>query len=270
VVPFLVGTYLLYFSHIRGQGLDQMQYLVGYLYGQCCEVFLVHILVFASWKKGPYCWLVIAPHFFMGLAVGTYIMVPAALTFYTHQVWDQIVTDRFFLFIFFSFVIQLFHFLEFYLVIYLTLVPEAKTYLAKRERKRLLDEQLGEARGKHGQRNTSQEGPQYIEMRELTARRLNQTDLSVDNIGTAAMTDYDGFSGLGSFTDYRPLEADPQEDDFVDEANNTVPYTKQKRGYGEGEVRIGTSLLLDENIYTLAYVAELTNQLIDKVTRGDD
>ena len=52
-------------------------------------------------------------------------------------------------------------------------------------------------------------------------------------------------------------------EDFVDEANNTVPYSKQKRKYGDGEIRLGTSLNLSENIYTLAFVAELTNETID-------
>lgn len=61
-------------------------------------------------------------------------------------------------------------------------------------------------------------------MQSLIARRINSTDYSVDNIGTA-VNEYEGYSGLGSFTDYSPLEADNEDDNFVDEANNTVPYT---------------------------------------------
>ena len=115
--------------------------------------------------------------------------------------------------------------------------------------------------------------PQYIELRELT-RQVNTTnaDSSVQNIGTAAMTEYTDFDGLGSLTDYTTLpgQGEIENDDFVDEANNTVPYSKQKRGYGEGLLRIGTSINLTENIYTLAFMAELNNELLDHVTGGDE
>ena len=48
---------------------------------------LIHLLIFGSWKKGPYCWLVIAPYLFYGMAIAAYIIVPAALTYYTHEIW---------------------------------------------------------------------------------------------------------------------------------------------------------------------------------------
>lgn len=113
----------------------------------------------------------------------------------------------------------------------------------------------------------------YIELKELT-RRVNNTELSVDNIGTAAVTDYDNdFEGLGSLTDYTALSGDPshnQENVFIDEANNTVPYSQQKRGYGDGLLRLGSSICLVENIYSLAFIAELNNELIDQVILGDE
>ena len=59
-------------------------------------------------------------------------------------------------------------------------------------------------------------------------------------------------------------------DDFIDEAKNDVPYSKQKRGYGEGDLRLGTSISLDENIYSLAFVAQLNNWTIDKVTEKEN
>ena len=86
------------------------------------------------------------------------------------------------------------------------------------------------------------------------------------------MTEYEDFDGLGSLTDYTSLAGQQLEahiDNFVDEANNTVPYTKQQRDYGDGLLRIGTSINLTENIYTLAFIAELNNELIDEVTLGD-
>lgn len=101
-------------------------------------------------------------------------------------------------------------------------------------------------------------------------------ELSVDKIGNAAVTDYDDLSGLASFTDYVALDEDQNiaaaeyQDDFVDEANITVPYSKQPRGYGEGDKRLGTSLSLEENIYSLAYVAQLDNYTIDKVTEREN
>lgn len=89
-MPFLVGAYVIYFQSLSGQGYDKLIYVENYMYGQGVQVLLVHFLIFVSWKKGPYCWLVIAPYLFMGLAIATYIIIPAALTFYTHQVWGQV------------------------------------------------------------------------------------------------------------------------------------------------------------------------------------
>ena len=111
----------------------------------------------------------------------------------------------------------------------------------------------------------------------MTRRGDNHTampELSVDNIGTpAGMTSYDDMSGLASFTNYTALEGEMStpaiEDDFLDEANITVPYSKQKRGHGEGVSRLGTSLTLQENIYSLAFVAQLSNWTIDKVTEKE-
>lgn len=106
----------------------------------------------------------------------------------------------------------------------------------------------------------------YIELKELTRQVNNTTEqLSVDNIGTAAVTDYDNdFEGLGSLTDYTALSGvENQDNAFVDEANNMVPYSQQKRGYGDGLLRIGSSICLVENIYSLAFIAELNNELID-------
>ncbi len=88
-------------------------------------------------------------------------------------------------------------------------MPEAQAYLAKRERSQLLEEQLGYPNKAHSVNNVApQTGdqPQYIELRELT-RQVNTTnaDSSVQNIGTAAMTEYTDFDGLGSLTDYTAL-----------------------------------------------------------------
>ena len=114
----------------------------------------------------------------------------------------------------------------------------------------------------------------YIELKELT-RQVNNTELSVDNIGTAAVTEYDNdFEGLGSLTDYTALSgtfnSNQDNNAFVDEANNTVPYSRQKRGYGDGLLRIGSSMCLFENIYSLAFIAELNNELIDQVILRDE
>ena len=61
-------------------------------------------------------------------------------------------------------------------------------------------------------------------------------DLSVDNIAMAPGNSYDDMSGLASFTHYSPLDGDRSnsaiEDEFVDEADSSVPYSKQKRGHG--------------------------------------
>jgi len=63
---------------------------------------MIHILIFVSWKQGPACWLVIAPYLFYGMAIAAYLLIPAALTFYTYEVWSDIIESPFFLQIFVS------------------------------------------------------------------------------------------------------------------------------------------------------------------------
>ena len=72
---------------------------------------------------------------------------------------------------------------------------------------------------------------------------------------------FDGGSGLESMVNYTPMGDDVtmEEDNFIDEANNTVPYSKQRRGYGRGDLRLGKGFILSENIYTLAFLAAMTN-----------
>ena len=50
----------------------------------------------------------------------------------------------------------------------------------------------------------------------------------------------------------------------VDENGNKkrLPYTMQKRKYGEGLVRLGSSLDLDEDVYSLAYIVMMTDKYI--------
>ena len=119
---------------------------------------------------------------------------------------------------------------------------------------------------------------QYIELKELTHRINTDMDLSGDNIGLrsevgafgAHSRAFEGGSGLESTVNYTPMGDDvTMEDTFVDEANNTVPYSKQRRGYGRGDLRLGKGFLLSENIYTLAFVAAMTNEEIDAILVED-
>ena len=73
----------------------------------------------------------------------------------------------------------------------------------------------------------------------------------------------DDHDGLDSQASYVVLN---DQDDFVDEANNTLPYSKQKRDHGEGNLRLGKCLSLAENIYTLAFISEIKNEEIDFYT----
>ena len=49
-------------------------------------------------------------------------------------------------------------------------------------------------------------------------------------------------------------------------------YLERERGYGNGIVRIGEYLELEEDIYSLGFVSQISNQLIEKhfdVIKGD-
>ena len=55
------------------------------------------------------------------------------------------------------------------------------------------------------------------------------------------------------------------EDSFVDENDTDLQYTQRPRLYGDGEIRIGTYLSLNEDIYSLGFASMVRNELIDKV-----
>lgn len=109
------------------------------------------------------------------------------------------------------------------------MLPEAKTYIEKRERKQILDEQLGSPSQR--QRNVEKRREaEAIELKEITSK-VNK-DINSNTSHDNLLTDNDGYDGLGSLTNYSAMVDPLIEDGFIDEANNTVPYTKQRRGYG--------------------------------------
>ena len=50
---------------------------------------------------------------------------------------------------------------------------------------------------------------------------------------------------------------------FIDENEHDIPYSKLPRGYGEGELRLGTYLILSEDVYSLGFVSLLRNEIVD-------
>ena len=143
VIPFLVGLSGLIANIKGGTPPEMLRNCKDFLYFQAVQVFCIHFLIFVSWKKGPQWWLKIAPSFFMGQIVLTYILIPIAICILTDMRWASIQEDIFFLQIFVSFGCQLSHLVHFYLTVYKKVLPEAKAYIKKRERRRILDEQLG-------------------------------------------------------------------------------------------------------------------------------
>ena len=62
---------------------------------QVLQTFIIHILIFVSWKKGPAFWMNIAPRFYFGLLIVQYLVVPIFIGFYTHQNWKEIKNSAF-------------------------------------------------------------------------------------------------------------------------------------------------------------------------------
>ena len=57
---------------------------------------------------------------------------------------------------------------------------------------------------------------------------------------------------------------------FIDENDIDVPYTELPRNYGDGEIRIGTFLSLNDDIYSLGFASLATNELIDTAILKED
>ena len=97
-------------------------------------------------------------------------------------------------------------------------------------------------------------------------------------------TDQGGFDNNGSFrdpmmknllSDGLPMSPDqaPSEkskDSFIDENDCNLGYTKRPRNYGDGEIRIGTYLSLNEDIYSLGFASLAKNEIIDEALLKDE
>ena len=63
---------------------------------------------------------------------------------------------------------------------------------------------------------------------------------------------------------------DNLESSFIDENDHNIPYTEQPRAYGDGELRIGTYLSLNEDIYSLGFASMLRNEIVDEAILPKD
>ena len=138
MVPFLSNCYML--SMMRSSGMDT-QVLYFFTCMQAVQTVITHILIFVSWKKGPQCWLNVAPGLYYVLLNVSYLVVPVIIAIYTDMKKQDIKDDSLYLQLFASLIIQIFHLLNYYISIHKLVLPEAKLYIKKRERKRILVEQ---------------------------------------------------------------------------------------------------------------------------------
>lgn len=44
----------------------------------------------------------------------------------------------------------------------------------------------------------------------------------------------------------------------------TESYFERERGYGQGDIRIGHSLEMDDSVYSLGFLSQLTDEIIDE------
>ena len=61
-----------------------------------------------------------------------------------------------------------------------------------------------------------------------------------------------------------------EEDSFFDENDHNLTYTELPRKFGDGELRIGEYLNLNEDIYSLGFASLVKNEIIDEVLLKDD
>lgn len=56
----------------------------------------------------------------------------------------------------------------------------------------------------------------------------------------------------------------------MDENDDKIPYTKKRRVFGDGEIRLGTYLSLNDDIYSLGFACLVKNELVDEVLLKED
>ena len=101
-MPFIVGLYVVIGSVKDGAPSYMLKHVTNILYAQGVQVLLIHFVIFISWKQGNWLWLKIAPKLYFGLLVGAYLAVPFVLLIYSHENWDAMRKDAYFLQIFVS------------------------------------------------------------------------------------------------------------------------------------------------------------------------
>ena len=67
-----------------------------------------------------------------------------------------------------------------------------------------------------------------------------------------------------------PPRNDVGNNSFIDENDRQIPYTQLPRLYGDGELRIGTFLSLEEDIYSLGFASLYKNELVDLALLKDE
>jgi hypothetical protein len=43
-----------------------------------------------------------------------------------------------------------------------------------------------------------------------------------------------------------------------------IPYAQQLRNYGSGSIRLGSYLLMSQNVYSLGFVSQINDELMDR------
>ena len=245
---------------------------------QAFRFVLCNIKLWISWKRGSNCWLSCAPTLMYILSLTNYIIIPLLSLCWFAWRFEKLTESVYGVYCGTVGIIWLLQILFYFRIIKPYVYFNEMAYIASRklawERKE--KENLSRSENLNGtvdfpnnSQNTSNSGNNNSASKESMVGRPNGF----------FPTDQGQFDGNAPFpndpatlyANYMP-DSPPSpprknkvEDSFVDQNDPHVQYTDRPRSYGDGEIRIGSYLNLNEDIYSLGFASLAKNEHIDEV-----
>lgn len=235
-VPWAVNNFLSFSPTTKDQKGDLAFELQTILASNYISLFAITFLIFAPWKKGPECYLKFSPVLFYSMMYLNYVILPlfnfVLFIYYTADPRFDLKAFPLESWIVFFSIICFTRLTEFFFSLKKIVMDDARIYLQTR---RLKDQ------------------GQLEQLVDDQAEKENENDEAQET----------------GEPDVDPKEKmDPEQKALKkviqDLNNDDCEYMTRTRVYGEGEVRIGEQLTLNEDIYSIGFISQLRDDIMKK------
>ena len=239
---------------------------------------LVNFQIFVSWKRGPACWIKIAPTVMYLLCLLNYILFPLASGYWFYIRADAMQHSIYGIYLWCVGIIWLIQ-MTFYLrIIKPYIYFNAMAYIASR--KQAMDAKNG---GVNISGSSSDELNGTVDFPHNNSNPEGSSSTKEEGYQMNYSADQGTFGGPSpddlankrqSFNDEPPSPPESanknNDSSFIDQNENGKQYTELPRAFGDGEIRIGEFLNLNEDIYSLGFASLVRNELVDEILLKED